>query len=115
MHVDAPGDERVMDALGDARVFAREQPGRIEAATSSLRSTMAGRSTRGVARMPAEVGARRTSWAVCADAIVVLVGMQPRLRQVPPSSSRSTKTIRPCRAVKRERQAGHATTDQEVS
>jgi hypothetical protein len=41
----------------------------------------------------------RTWWATAAEAIIVLVGMQPRLTQVPPSLPRSTSATRPWRAA----------------
>jgi len=70
------------------------------ATSRSLRSTTAARSTSGVETRTPNSAARRAWWATVEEAIIVLVGMQPRLRQVPPKVSFSTNATRPCRAAR---------------
>ncbi len=73
----------------------------MESTMVFLRSTTAAKSTvTGPGRRTPNSAARRAWCATAAEAIMVLVGMQPRLRQVPPSSSFSTNATRPCRAAR---------------
>jgi hypothetical protein len=67
---------------------------------ASLRSTTSPRSTRGVPTCTPNSAARRTWCATVAEAIIVFVGMQPRLRHVPPRVSFSTNAVRPLRAAR---------------
>ncbi len=71
----------------------RYAPSRIGFTTSSLRRTIACRSAFASPTTIPNSAARRTWCMIFAEWIMVLVGMQPRFRQVPPRSSFSTNAV----------------------